>query len=110
MACVKGLYYGRIVRKLTDSLKPSRLVVIDESAQHAGHRENSGAGETHFRIEIVSPKFDGMKLIDRQREVYSILADELGERVHALSMKTLSPPEEVRKQTILAPAGSESLN
>jgi BolA family transcriptional regulator, general stress-responsive regulator len=97
----KGQYYARIFRKLTESLAPSRLVVIDETAHHAGHRESSGKTETHFRLEIVSAKFEGMRLIERQRHVYSILSDELRERVHALSMKTLSPLEELAKRADL---------
>lgn len=94
MSASRGPYYNRIVRKLTDALSPSSIVLRDESAKHAGHRENPGTGETHFDLEITSAAFEGMKLIDRQRRVYAILADELRERVHALSMKTRTPAED----------------
>lgn len=92
----RGLYYNRIVRKLNDALHPTRLVLKDESAKHAGHRESSGAGETHFLLEITSSDFEGMNLLSRQRRIYAILADELRERVHALSMVTRTPAEDAR--------------
>lgn len=89
-----GPYYARIVRKLTDALAPSRLVLVDESAQHAGHAGNPGGGETHFNLEVTSASFEGLRLLERQRKVYSILAEEMQERVHALSMKTRTPAED----------------
>jgi BolA family transcriptional regulator, general stress-responsive regulator len=49
-------------------------------------------GETHFSIHIVSPLFAGMSAVARQREIYRVLADELRERVRALSL-ALSPEE-----------------
>lgn len=89
----RGPYYARIVRKLSDALSPSHLVVIDETSKHAGHRESSGKTETHFRVEVVSGEFEGLRLIERQRRVYDILREELNERIHALSMVTRTPEE-----------------
>lgn len=89
-----GPYYSRIVRKLTDALAPSRLVLIDESSKHSGHPGNPGGGETHFDLEVTSAAFEGVRLLERQRKVYSILSEEMKERVHALSMKTRTPAED----------------
>ena len=53
-----------------------RLEVMDESAQHAGHagaREtDSPSGETHFRVALVSPEFEGLPTIKRHRLVYQV--------------------------------------
>jgi BolA family transcriptional regulator, general stress-responsive regulator len=92
-----GVYYARMVRKLTDALRPTRLVVRDESAAHAGHAGNPGGGETHFHVEVVSEMFAGVRMIERQRKVYAVLAEELAERVHALSMRTATPDEDARR-------------
>lgn len=86
-----GPYYTRIVRKLTDALAPTRLVLKDESAMHAGHAGNPGGGETHFALEIASERFRGLKQLERHRMVYAALKDELEEQVHALSLKTTTP-------------------
>ena len=52
--------------------------MVDESAQHAGHagaREtDSPSGETHFRVALVSPDFEGLPTIKRHRLVYQVRA------------------------------------
>ena len=80
----------RIEAKLRERLGAVSVDVVDESHLHAGHvGARSGAG--HFRALIVSPRFEGLGLIDAQRLVYSALADEMGEEIHALSIRTLTP-------------------
>ena len=88
-------YASRIRAKLVHALSPTSLEIDDESARHAGHSGYDPRGETHFRVTVVSNAFCGMSRIDRQRRVYEILSQELGERVHALSVVTRTP-EEVR--------------
>lgn len=96
-----GDYSDRIERKLTTALKPANLKVEDESHKHAGHAgaHVDGGGETHFNVEIVSDAFTGQNRIARQRQVYGLLAEELNERVHALSLATLTPEEAASKST-----------
>ncbi len=79
--------------KLTDVFEPVHLAVVDESRLHAGHVGARPEGETHFRVEIVATAFDGISRVERQRMVYRVLKDELGDRVHALALRTLSPSE-----------------
>ncbi len=84
----------RIKDKLTAALSPARLEVVDESHLHAGHAGARPEGETHFRVEIVAAAFAGQNRVARQRLVNDALAEELADRVHALSMKTLTPEED----------------
>ncbi len=89
-----------IETKLRQALTPVRLVVTDDSRRHAGHagvREMGGKadGETHFSVEIVSARVAGMRAVDRQRLVYSLLSDEIAGGVHALSLVTKTPEEAV---------------
>lgn len=83
-------------RKLTEALAPTRLAIIDESHRHAGHAGARPEGETHFRIEIVSASFAGLSRIERQRLVHRVLATELADPVHALSLATSTPEEAAR--------------
>ncbi|MBL8667775.1 MAG: BolA family transcriptional regulator [Rhodospirillales bacterium] len=83
----------RIRRKLTSALAPRRLVVLDESHRHAGHAGSRPEGETHFRVEITSAAFSGLSRVARQRLVYDVLAEELRDPVHALSLATTTPEE-----------------
>ena len=92
-------YQKRIEQKLVDALSPTRLSIEDDSHRHAGHAgaHPDGGGQTHFNVEIVSNAFDGESRVSRQRRVYEILASELEERVHALSLVTLTPDEDEQR-------------
>ncbi|HTT80055.1 MAG TPA: BolA family protein [Stellaceae bacterium] len=83
-----------IRRKLTERLAPLRLEIVDESHRHAGHAGARPEGETHFAVTIVSAAFAGLSRVARQRIIYDILAEQLADRVHALSLKTLAPEED----------------
>ncbi|HYD29546.1 MAG TPA: BolA family protein [Azospirillaceae bacterium] len=87
-------YAERIRDKLTMALQPARLDVVDQSHRHAGHAGSHPDGETHFQVTVVSAAFEGRSRVARQRLVYDLLADELRERVHALSLQTLTPAED----------------
>ncbi|MEM6913149.1 MAG: BolA family protein, partial [Pseudomonadota bacterium] len=50
-------------------------------------------GESHFRVRIVSPSFEGQTRVARQRAVNAALKEELAGRVHALSVQALAPGE-----------------
>ncbi|KAJ3034117.1 hypothetical protein HDV00_005438 [Rhizophlyctis rosea] len=56
-----GPIYSSIQDKLTAALEPSQLEIVDDSAKHAGHAAMKGLakGETHFRVTVVSNKFEG---------------------------------------------------
>ena len=84
---------ARLRSKLEAALSPTSLLVEDESDKHAGHAGAREGGETHFRVRIVSQSFAGLSRVERQRRVYAAVAEELAERVHALSLVTLTPDE-----------------
>lgn len=79
--------------KLILALEPIRLDVINESELHAGHRGSPGTGESHFRVLIVSKAFTGKSRVERHRLVNTVLADEVGKRVHALALNAYAPGE-----------------
>ena len=84
---------SRLRAKLEAALSPLALDIEDESAKHAGHAGAREGGETHYRIRIVSESFTGLNRVQRQRKVYAAVAEELAERVHALSLVTITPDE-----------------
>lgn len=103
-ASAPGPVASAIDSKLRAALAPSALEIVDESALHAGHfhpgQENAhrAAGETHFRLRIVSARFEGQSRVARQRLIYQLLADEIAGGVHALAMTTLAPSELARAE------------
>ncbi|MCX4245595.1 BolA family protein [Paraliomyxa miuraensis] len=74
--------------KLVDALAPAVLEVINESHMHSGP-----ATESHFKVVVVTARFDGMPLLRRHRLVNDTLAAELGGGVHALSIHAYTPTQ-----------------
>ena len=57
------------------------------------HLEVEGDGR-HWSAVIVSPEFEGRRLIQRHQRVYATLGARMQtDEVHALSMQTLTPAE-----------------
>ncbi|CAH0526721.1 transcriptional regulator BolA [Vibrio hippocampi] len=87
-----------IEEKLHLALSPTFLDVRNESYMH-----NVPAGsESHFKVVVVSEKFENTRLIARHRQVNSALAEELAGAVHALAIHTYTP-QEWTEQNQLAP-------
>ena len=82
-----------MLKRLTSSLSPTRLDLVDESDRHRGHAGHDGRGESHFALTVESPAFAGRTRVQRQRAIYTALGELMEERVHALSIKALAPGE-----------------
>ncbi len=79
----------KIEQKLREGFEPLHLEVANES-----HMHNVPEGsESHFRVVLVSGRFDGRSLIQRHREVNGALQQELQGQVHALALHTMTPQE-----------------
>ncbi|MBX2869300.1 MAG: BolA family transcriptional regulator [Acidiferrobacterales bacterium] len=71
------------------SLDPAHIEVINESGMH-----NVPEGsESHFKVTVVTPQFEGKMLIQRHRMINELLQEELEGEVHALSLHTKTPDE-----------------
>ena len=82
-----------IINKLREAFMPESLDVADESHLHEGHAGHRPGGETHFRVYIVSPAFEGKSRIERHRLINATLSGELAGSVHALAIKAQAPGE-----------------
>jgi BolA family transcriptional regulator, general stress-responsive regulator len=82
-----------ITATLRERLDPTRLVVEDESQQHFGHAGWREGGETHFRIDVVSPAFEGKSRVERHRIVNAALAGAFERGLHALAIQAKAPGE-----------------
>jgi BolA protein len=82
----------RIRQELAQELDPLALDLIDESDQHAGHA-GAQTGGGHYRLRIVSARFEGKTDIERHRLVYAALGELMGADIHALSIQALAPSE-----------------
>jgi BolA protein len=88
-----GVLARRIETKLQGAFAPLGLEVRDDSERHRGHAGWREGGETHFHVTLVSRAFEGLSRLDRHRLVNGLLAEELADGVHALSLRLLTPQE-----------------
>lgn len=80
---------AQLTQRLHETLQPSALEVLDESAAHAGHAGANGTGfGTHFRVRISSPFFTGKNRVACHRLVYDALQDFIDQGVHAIAIET----------------------
>ena len=79
--------------RLRERLAPTRLEVLDESYQHAGHAGANGTGfGTHFRVRIASQLFTGKSRVACHRLVYDSLKEFIDSGLHALVIEAEASP------------------
>lgn len=80
-----------IEAKLSQAFRPSKLVVVNQSAAHDGHGGSPNTGSSHFLVEIEADAFKDKSRVESQRMVYTVLADEMRHAIHALVLKVSAP-------------------
>lgn len=74
---------------LRTALAPVHLEVVNESHMHSV----APGSETHFKVVVVSPAFEGVSLVQRHRQINSLCAAELAAGLHALSIHAFAPSQ-----------------
>ena len=83
---------AQIQARLQAGLAPVECQVEDESALHAGHA-GAASGGGHYRLRLVSSRFEGQSRVGRHRLVYDALHDMMQSDIHALAIIALTPTE-----------------
>ena len=85
---INGIVEESITSKLNE-LIPNYLEVTNESYKH-----NVPEGsESHFKVVIVSSKFEGVNLVKRHQMVNTLLKEEFNNGLHALSIMAKTPEQ-----------------
>jgi BolA protein len=82
----------KIRDRLQAALGPAEIALEDESALHAGHA-GAASGGGHYRLRLVSSRFEGQSRISRHRLVYDALQEMMQQEIHALAITALTPAE-----------------
>lgn len=73
-----------LMKERLQTLEPSYLEVIDDSAAHIGHHPVSGG---HYTLIISSPLFADQSHVRRHQMIYAALGDLFPNAIHALSIQ-----------------------
>lgn len=79
-----------IEERLKTQLGSKEVLVIDESAAHAGHMgANESLSGTHFRVKVAQKAFSTASRVQRHRIVYDAVQDFMEMGLHALAIEIL---------------------
>ena len=76
--------FEEILQKLQDHFVGGQVSLENTSSQHMGHN-NSGM---HLKATIHFNGFKGKSTLDRHRMVHSVLKEEIGKEIHAITIHT----------------------
>lgn len=81
------------IQQRLSALQPLTLEIEDHSEQHKNHPGAKESGGGHFKVNIVSEKFNQLPMVARHRLIYDSLNGLMGSEIHALSINARSPQE-----------------
>ena len=79
-------FFNKIKEKVSRKINPENIILIDNSHLHTKHKFFD-SNKLHLKIIIKSEKLKNMNKIMAHKEIYSILKDEMRNKIHALEIK-----------------------
>ena len=79
-------FFDEIKEKINKKINPENLVLVDNSNLHIKHKFYD-SNKFHLKIIIKSEKLKNMDKITAHKEIFSILKDEMKNKIHALEIE-----------------------
>ena len=79
-------FFDKIKEKINKKINPENLILIDNSSFHTKHK-SFDTNKFHLKIIIKSEKLKKMSKIAAHKEIFSILKDEMNNKIHALELE-----------------------
>ena len=79
-------FFDTVKKKIRDKLNPEQITLIDNSSLHTKHK-SFDPNKLHIKILIKSQKLREMSKIEAHKEIYSILKEEMINKIHALEIE-----------------------
>ena len=76
--------FEEILHKLQNHFKGGEVELLNTSSQHIGHNSSG----MHLKAIIKHASFEGKSTLDQHRLVHSLLKDEIGKEIHAITIHT----------------------
>ncbi len=78
--------FNEIKKKIYKEINPKNIILIDNSNLHKKHK-SFDLNKFHFKIIIESEKLKKMHKIDAHKKIFSILKEEMKNKIHALEIE-----------------------
>ena len=79
-------FFEQVKEKINKKINPENVTLIDNSNLHIKHR-SFDSNKFHLKIIIKSKKLKSMNKIIAHKEIFSILKDEINNKIHALEIE-----------------------
>ena len=76
---------NQIKDKISKKINPEDIKLIDNSFLHSKHK-SFDSNKLHLKIIIKSKKLKNMSKIEAHKEIFSILKEEMNNKIHALEI------------------------
>ena len=79
-------FFDQVKEKINKKINPENIILIDNSRLHTKHK-SFDSNKLHLKIIIKSKKLKNMSKIMAHKEIFSILKDEMNNKIHALEIE-----------------------
>ena len=79
-------FLEKVKAKINNKLSPEQILLIDNSYLHTKHK-SFDPNRFHLKLVIKSKKLKNMEKIDAHKVIFSILKDEMKNKIHALEIE-----------------------
>ena len=79
-------FFEQVKEKINKKINPENVILIDNSNLHTKHK-SFDSNKFHLKIIIKSKKLRSMSKIMAHKEIFSILKDEMNNKIHALEIE-----------------------
>ena len=79
-------FLEKVKEKINKKINPKDIILIDNSHLHTKHK-SFDVNKFHLKIIIKSKKLKNMNKIMAHKEIFSILKDEMNNKIHALEIE-----------------------
>ena len=79
-------FFEEVKEKINKKINPENIILIDNSHLHSRHK-SFDVNKFHLKIIIKSKKLKNMNKIMAHKQIFSILKDEMNNKIHALEIE-----------------------
>ena len=79
-------FFDEVQEKVNNKINPENIILIDNSHLHSKHK-SFDINRFHLKIIIKSKKLKSMSKIMAHKEIFSVLKDEMSNKIHALEIE-----------------------
>ena len=79
-------FFDKFKEKINKKITPENIILIDNSYLHSKHK-SFDINKFHLKLIIKSKRLKSINKIQAHKEIFSILKDEMKNKIHALEIE-----------------------